>query len=163
MMDIQLTLSGIALVICKSSKCWNISTSFFFFFFFPSTTETLDLCTTNLWSGVQAETRDFIQNDRGGSHDALRSWNIEDDIVDGVFSKYKWNIAACARPFFLNLCFSFSWHSSSFLSSIMSVKLLLPIFSPRHHQVTLRCVCLNKHVTVVMLSDGVVKINSLFS
>lgn len=41
----------------------------------------------------------------------------------------------------------------------MSVKLLLPIFSPS----PLRRVCLNKHVTVVMLSDGVVKINSLFS
>lgn len=45
----------------------------------------------------------------------------------------------------------------------MSVKLLLPTFSSRHHQVTLRRVCLNKHVTVVMLSDGVVEINSLFS
>lgn len=129
---------------------------------FPSMTETLDLCTTNLWSGVHVEKHDFIQNDRERSHDALKSWNIEEDIVDSVFSKYKWNIAVYAHPFFLNLCFSSSWHSS-FLSSVMSVKLYFLTFSSLEHQVTLRRVCLNKHVTVVMLSDGVVKINSLFS
>lgn len=41
-----------------------------------------DLWTTHLWSGIQAENHDVIQNDSERRRDALRSCIIKDDIVD---------------------------------------------------------------------------------